>query len=204
VKWAGLTGGIGCGKSTVATRLRARGVICIDVDQISRAVQQPGQPVFQAMVDRWGDRIVAPDGTIDREAVAAITFNDQAEMRTLMQLTSDAIEEIIGATVAEHAATDRVVLLESALMAPKLYGIDGIVTVDAPQDVAIQRMVEGRGMARDHVRARMANQASREQRLAVADFLIDNSGDEAALDEQVTRAWAWLVKLPPGTYRART
>jgi dephospho-CoA kinase len=156
------------------------------------------------MVERWGDRIVAADGSLDRKAVADITFSDRAEMAVLMQLTSDAIDDEVEAIVAQHADTDRVVLLEAALLGRGLYGIDGLVVVDAPEEIAIDRLARARGMTPDDARSRMANQMPREQRVATADFVIDNSGDEAALDEQVARAWEWLQRLPRGTYRRRS
>jgi dephospho-CoA kinase len=204
LKWAGLAGGIGCGKSAVAARLTSRGAVCIDVDQISRSLQQPGQPVFVSMVERWGDQIVAPDGTLDRKAVAALTFNDPVEMTALMQLTSAAIDGSIENIVAEHAASDRVVLLESALLGPHLYGIDGLIVVDAPEEAALERLTRTRGMTAEEVRARMGNQLPREQRLAIADFVIDNGGDESALDAQVGQAWIWLQSLPHGHYSRRS
>jgi dephospho-CoA kinase len=204
MKWAGLAGGIGCGKSTVAALLGERGAISIDVDLVSRSLQQPGQPVFGAMVARWGARIVAPDGTLDRPAVAAITFEDKDEMAELMTITSDAIDDAIAARVSEHASSDRVVLLESALLGPSLYGIDGLIVVDAPEDVALERLERDRGMEPGAARARMAHQPTREQRRTAADFLVDNGGDHTALQPQITLAWDWLQTLPDGSFRRRT
>jgi dephospho-CoA kinase len=136
--------------------------------------------------------------------VATITFDDRAEMAALMQLTSDAIDDAVEALVAQYADTDSVVLLEAALLGRDLYGIDGLIVVDAPEDVVVERLTRERGMSADDVRARMANQAPRDDRLATADFVVDNGGDEAALDEQVAPAWGWLQTLPPGAYRRRS
>jgi dephospho-CoA kinase len=204
MKWAGLSGGIGSGKSTVAARLTGYGAVCIDVDQVSRRLQQPGQPVFEAMTDRWGPRIVLSDGTLDRKAVAAITFDDDAEMAALMALTSDTIEAAIEAIATEHVASDRIVILESALLAPNLYGIDGLIVVDVPGEIALARLCRDRGMAADEARSRMARQPSREQRRAMADFVIDNTGDEAALEAQVMQLTRWLELLPPGHFQRRS
>jgi dephospho-CoA kinase len=121
----------------------------------------------------------------------------------LLQLTSDAIDDAVEAIVAQHAASDDVVILEAALLGRDLYGIDGLIVVDAPEETAIARLTRTRGMQPDEARARMANQMPRAQRLATADLVIDNSADELALDGQLARAWEWLQALPPGTYRRR-
>ncbi|HLG66268.1 MAG TPA: dephospho-CoA kinase [Acidimicrobiales bacterium] len=205
MKFAGLAGGIGSGKSTVAARLVERGAVVLDVDQISREVQQPGQPVYRAMVARWGDAIVGPDGALDRQAVAHRVFADHDELAALMAITTPAIEASIYARVAAHHDTDRVVVLEAALLArnPRLYGIAGLIVVDVPEELAIRRLVTGRGMLERDARARLANQPPREARLQAADFVIDNSGGLEALDEQVEAAWAWLGSLPDGRLEAR-
>ena len=205
MKLAGLAGGIGCGKSTVGTLLARRGAVVIDVDQISRQLQRPGEPVFEAMVARWGDRIVAPDGALDRQAVADLVFADGREMAALMAMTSPAIEASLYERVGAHHETDHVVVLEAALLAgsPRLYGILGLIVVDAPVETAIGRLVAGRAMSDRDARARMANQLSREARLRAADFVVDNSGTVEALDDQVDRAWAWLTSLPDGRIQPR-
>ena len=146
VKFAGLTGSIGCGKSTVAAGLVKRGAVSVDVDQLSRTLQQPGEPVFVAMVERWGDRVVRPDGTLDRATVAAITFGNRDEMGALMAMTSSAIETAQEAAIKPLEDTDAVVLLESALLGRLMYGTSGLVVVDVSEDVAIDRLVQRRGM----------------------------------------------------------
>lgn len=200
MKFAALAGGIGCGKSAVSVRLSERGATVLDVDVISRELQQPGHPVFEAMVDRWGHDILAADGTLDRQAVADRVFTDQAEMAALGAMTSPAMEDEIYARAGAHHDTDHVVILEAALLAgsPGLYGTTGLLIVDAPEELVIERLVEQRGMSEADARARMANQPVREERLANADFLIDNSGSTRDLDDQVDRAWTWLLSLTDG------
>jgi dephospho-CoA kinase len=198
VKLAGLTGGIGSGKSTVGTLLAERGAVIVDVDLLSRELQQPGRPVFDAMVERWGEAIVRADGELDRQAVADIVFNDQEELAAIHAMTNEPMEEEIYTRVSAHHDTDRVVVLEAALFAggPKLYGITGLLVVDTPDESAVARIVSGRGMREADARARLANQRPRDERLRHADFVIDNSGSPAALAPQIERAWTWLRALP--------
>jgi dephospho-CoA kinase len=205
VKLAGLTGGIGSGKSTVGTLLAQRGAVIVDVDLLSRELQQPGRPVFAAMVGRWGDAIVRADGTLDRQAVADIVFNDQDELAAIHAMTNVPMEEEIYARVSAHHDSDRVVVLEAALFAggPKLYGITGLLVVDTPDELAVARIVSGRGMRESDARARLANQRPREERLRHADFVIDNSGSPAALAPHIERAWTWLRALPDGVIERR-
>ena len=205
MKFAGLAGGIGCGKSAVAARLAAFGAVVLDVDVINRELQQPGRPVFDAMVARWGDAIVADDGTLDRQAVADRVFTDPDEMAALGAITSPAMETEIFDRVETHHGTDDIVILEAALVArsPRIYGITGLIVVDAPEDTVIERLVSQRGMREADARARMANQPSREQRIVNADVLIDNRGSPADLDAQVDAAWRWLHTLPDGEVQRR-
>ncbi|MGE0878431.1 MAG: dephospho-CoA kinase [Acidimicrobiia bacterium] len=198
MKFAGLSGGIGAGKSTVAARLAGRGAVVIDVDLLSRELQQPGQPVFQAMVDEWGTAILSGDGTLDRQSMAGIVFTHPAEMAKLMAMTTPAIENAIYERAEPFHDTDTVVILESALLAGGrlMYGLTGLVMVDVPVDVAIERLVNGRGMSEADARARLANQPDRETRLERADFIVDNSGSPADLDDQIEMAWTWLWTLP--------
>jgi len=174
------------------------------VDQISRDLQRPGEPVFIAMVDRWGDRILTADGTLDRGAVASLVFHDSNEMHALMAMTSSAIETVLLERIRPLEATSAVVLLEAALLRGRLYGIEGLLLVDAPEDVALARLIERRGMQEADARARMANQASREERLASEDFIIDNSEDDLhRLQSQVSAALNWLESLPDARFVPR-
>jgi dephospho-CoA kinase len=197
VKVVGLTGGIGAGKSTVSAALAARGATVVDADAIIRDLQQPGEPVFEAMVARFGDGIVAPDGTLDRQAVAAIVFNDAAALQDLNAITHPAVGAEIAARMEAARGTDQIVILDIPLLVEGgRHTTGGILVVDCPVEVAVDRLVTQRGMAEADARSRIANQASREDRLARADFVVDNGGPPDALPPQIDAAWAWIEGLP--------
>lgn len=191
----GLTGGIGSGKSTVSAMLAGRGAAIVDADLLSRELQRPGEPVFVAMVERFGPGIVAEDGTLDRAAVAAIAFNDPPALADLNSITHPAIGAAIAARMAAYADTEDVVILDVPLLVESTAlrtSMAVLIVVDAPTDVAIGRLVEQRGMEEGDARARIAAQSSREERLKLADFVIDNSGSVVDLESEVQRCWAWL------------
>lgn len=192
----GLTGGIGSGKSTVSAMLAERGAVVVDADAIVRRLQRPGTPVFAAMVERFGDAIVADDGTLDRAAVAAVVFDDPAALADLNAIVHPAVGAEIAARLAAEAGTDHVVVLDVPLLVESGRGeLDGLVVVDVDPEVAVGRLVEHRGMAAADARARMARQASREDRLARADRVVDNGGDMEDLRRQVDEVWAWARSL---------
>ena len=197
MKLVGLTGGIGAGKSSVSARLAARGAVVVDADAIVRELQASGTPVFEAIVERFGPEVVGPDGELDRPALAAVVFGDPEALRDLNGLVHPAVGAEVLRRVEEQRATDRVVVLDVPLLVESgRYSVAGVIVVDTPPDVAVGRLVRDRGMTEDEARARMARQASREERLARADLVIDNSGPPEALDGEVDRAWAWIATLP--------
>jgi len=194
----GLTGGIGAGKSTVSTLLAERGAVIVDADAITRDVQQPGRPVLAAMVERFGPTILQPDGSLDRAAVAEIVFNDRDALADLNAIVHPAVGSEIVRRMQAEADTDHVVVLDVPLLVES--GRDdmaALVVVDVDPEVAVRRLVEQRGMAEADARARMARQASREDRLARADVVIDNGGDRAALVAQVDALWERISELAP-------
>jgi dephospho-CoA kinase len=197
VKLMGLTGGIGAGKSTVSARLRERGAVIVDADAITRELQQPGTDVFAAMVARFGDGILAVDGTLDRQRLADIVFNDAEELKALNAIVHPAVGVEIFRRIEERTSTDDVVVLNIPLLVEGgRYRVGGVLVVDTPIDVAVRRLVEHRGFDEADARARIANQVSREERVAKADFVVDNGGTESDLDPQIDRAWAWIQSLP--------
>lgn len=201
----GLTGGIGSGKSTVAEMLVERGAVLLDADRIVRDLQAPGGSVFAAMVERWGERIIADDRTLDRQAVAAIVFNDADELEALNGIVHPAVAEELKTQREAVEGSDTIVVLDIPLLVradgtsdkDRYANLAGIVVVDVDPGVALDRLVAQRGFDENDARARIANQASREQRRAVADVVIDNSGSLDALALQVDDVWSWARALPP-------
>ncbi len=191
----GLTGGIGSGKSTVAELLCARGAAVVDADGISRQIMEPGGAAFQPVVDRFGPAIVDAGGRIDRPALASLVFGDPDALADLNGLTHPVIGRVMRERVEELAATSGIVVLDIPLLniaTKDRFSFGAVVVVDTPEAVAVQRLVEQRAFSEADARARVAAQISREERRALADLVIDNSGDRPALEAEVDRAWAWL------------
>jgi dephospho-CoA kinase len=205
----GLTGGIGSGKSTVSGRLVERGAILIDADAVTRELQEPGEPVFDAMVARFGEGIVGADGCLDRAAVAAMVFGDDDALRDLNAIVHPAVRERIQARLAElDPGQDQVVVLDIPLLAEgrhgeraRRYPIDGVVVVDTPVEVAVARLIRHRGFTEADARARLARQASRVERVALADIVVDNSGSPEELDRQMDRVWTWIGRMDRDAHR---
>jgi len=194
----GLTGGIGSGKSTVSGLLARRGAVIIDADLISREVVEPGGPAYAGIVERFGRDALAEDGTLDRPKLAALVFNDESARRDLNALTHPAVNAVMAQRALEQAATDNVVVLDIPLLAEggrDRYGLAGIIVVDTPVEVAVARLVEQRGFTEADARARIAAQVTREQRRAIADVVVDNSGGLDALVAEIDRVWTWIEAL---------
>ena len=199
----GLTGGIGSGKSTVADMLVERGAVLIDADRIVRDLQEPGAPVFEAMVERWGPAVVAEDGTLDRAAVAAIVFTDDNELKAINDIVHPAVGEAMQARRDDLKETDAIVVFDIPLLVKseddpvdeRYSHLQGIIVVDTDVEIAVERLVLHRGFDADDARSRIILQASREARRAVADIVIDNSGDLDSLGPQVDAAWVWAESL---------
>ena len=192
----GLTGGIGSGKSTVSAALAGRGAEVVDADAIVRSLQEPGTPVFAAMVERFGASIVAVDGTLDRQAVADLVFGDDDALRDLNAIVHPAVGTEIARRLEEATTGDGVVILDVPLLVES--GRDdlaGLIVVDLDPEVAIERLVSQRGFTEADARARIARQASRQDRLDRADFVIDNEGSREGLADQIDACWAWIQTL---------
>jgi dephospho-CoA kinase len=195
----GLTGGIGSGKSAVADLLVDRGAVLIDADQLARDVVAPGGPAYQPLIDRFGTGIVASDGTIDRPALAAVAFADDAARADLNGITHPAIGVAMIEARDAQVDTDHIVVLAIPLLTAlhrETMKLDKVVVVDCPIDIALERLLSQRGMDRGDAEARIRAQISPEERRKGADFVLDNSGDRAALEAEVARLWGWLTSVP--------
>lgn len=189
----GLTGGIGAGKSEVSRRLAGHGAVLIDADAIAREVVAPGTPGLAQVVAAFGEEVLKADGSLDRERLGEIVFADPAKLATLNGI----VHPLVGRRMADlesSAPAGSVVVHDVPLLAENnlAASFDLVVVVDAPEPVQLARLTGPRGMSPEQARARMAAQATRERRLAVADWVIDNSGSLADLDRQVSSLWADL------------
>jgi dephospho-CoA kinase len=192
----GLTGGIGSGKSAVSERLAALGAVVLDGDKAARAVVEPGTPGLRRIEEAFGPATLRADGSLDRARLAGIVFSDEAARQKLNAITHPLIHEHLQA--AEKAAVaaggpGTIVVHDIPLLAEgqRAAEFDVVIVVDVPAEVQVTRLA-GRGLPEEQARARMAAQATREQRLALADIVIDNSGTPADLDRRVAEVWADL------------
>ncbi|NLD76885.1 MAG: dephospho-CoA kinase [Acidimicrobiales bacterium] len=192
----GLTGGMGSGKSSVSKRLAEHGAVVIDADAITRELQEPGQAVLAAMVDRFGSRILTGDGSLDRQAVADIVFSDAEALGDLNRIVHPAVGAEIARRLEAEVSSGNVVVLDVPLLVESgRSDMAATIVVDVDPELAVRRLVEHRGVREDDARARMALQATREERVARADLVIDNSGTPDDLDAAVDRAWEWIQTL---------
>lgn len=189
----GLTGGIGSGKSTVSAALAERGAVVVDADAIVHELQSPGQPVLAAMVERFGEGILNADGSLDRKAVAALVFGDADALKDLGEIVHPPVRDEIFRRVVEQDDTDNVVVLDIPLLTESGWeGLIGTIVVDLDPEIAVARLVEHRDFDEADARARIAKQATREERLEKAAFVVDNSGSLDDLAPQIDACWAWI------------
>ena len=196
----GLTGGIGSGKSEVARRLAERGAVVIDADVAAREVVVPGSPGLAQIAAAFGEGMLRPDGSLDRERLGQTVFADPGLRATLNAIVHPLVrtwmEEAERAAVRAAPPPGPVIVHDVPLLAESRgkAGFDVVIVVDVPPELQVERLVRLRGMAADQARARMAAQASREQRLAVADIVMDNSGSLDDLDRRIAEVWADLER----------
>ena len=190
----GLTGGIGSGKSTVAGLLSSYGAVVIDADALAREAVAPGTAGLARVVEEFGAAMLAPDGSLDRARLGAVVFADPQRLAALNAI----VHPYVAARRAELAAAappDAIVVFDVPLLVENgLTDYDVIVVVDASTETQLRRLVDGRAIDEEQARARIAAQATREQRRAVADVVIDNDGDQDELRAQVERLWARLSR----------
>lgn len=173
--------------------LTERGAVVVDADRLAREAVAAGTDAFRAVVERFGPGVVAGDGSLDRRALAGIVFEDPSALADLNAIVHPPVRAAITERLALLAGTDAVVVLEIPLLVEsgRSYGESAVIVVDCPEDVALRRLV-ARGMDEADARRRMAAQASRAERLASADIVIDNSGPVEALEPQVADLWSRL------------
>ncbi|MER6133500.1 dephospho-CoA kinase [Streptomyces sp. NPDC001815] len=191
----GLTGGIGAGKSEVSRLLVEHGAVLIDADRIAREVVAPGTPGLAAVTDAFGEDVLAADGSLDRPKLGSIVFADAEKLAVLNSI----VHPLVGARsreLEEAASADAVVVHDVPLLTEnglaRLY--DLVIVVDASTETQLDRLVRLRGMTEEDARARMAAQATREQRREIADVVIDNDVPLDALRRRVRDVWTDLVR----------
>jgi dephospho-CoA kinase len=187
----GLTGGIGAGKSTVATELAGLGAVVLDADRVARDVVAPGTAGLSAVVREFGDRMLAPDASLDRPALAAVVFADPVRRRALEAITHPLIaartRELLAAVPPDAIVVHDVPLLVERRMGA---GYHLVVVASAPEPVRVARLVELRGMSATDARSRVAAQASDARRRAAADVWIDTDRDQMRVAADVRSLWS--------------
>ncbi|HVX54259.1 dephospho-CoA kinase [Nocardioides sp.] len=186
----GLTGGIASGKSTVAAILTELGAVVIDADRIAREVVAKGTPGLARVVAAFGAEVLTPEGEMDRPRVAAIVFADPVKRHVLEQIIHPLVRAR-GQELEREAPADAVVVHDIPLLAEtgQAAGFDAVIVVDVPEEIQIERMMRDRGVSEADARARIAAQASREQRRAVATYIIENTGTREDLRRRVTEVF---------------
>lgn len=188
--YVGLSGGIGSGKSTVSKKLLALGAVVIDADRLAREVVEPGSAGLAEIVERFGEQLLRPDGSLDRPALAAVVFADESARRDLEAITHPRIRAL---TASRHAQAPReaIVVHDMPLLVEGGLAPDYHLTVivDTAQQTRVQRIMRDRGMTHDAALARVSSQATDEQRYAAADILLDNNGTAEQLLDRVEGLW---------------
>ena len=198
----GLTGGIGSGKSEVLKRLKARGATVVDADLAAREVVAPGTDGYDAVVAEFGSEVVGPDGALDRPKLGAVVFADPERLAALNAIVHPRVAALM-AEWADAAPEGGIVVYDIPLLVEggADRGYAAVIVVDADEEVRFARLLANRGMSRADAAARMAAQASRQDRLAAADYVIVNDGSLADLDQETDRVWSELLTLRDSTIR---
>ena len=190
----GLTGGVASGKSTVSAMLRDLGAVVVDADLLAREVVAPGTEGLAEIVAAFGDKVLTPEGELDRPAMGAIVFGDEDARRRLEAIIHPRVRQR-SAELEAAAGPDAVVVHDIPLLAEtgQAGTFDAVVVVDVPVETQVERMVRLRGMTEAEAKARIAAQATREQRLAVATHVIDNTGTVEDLRDRVAEVFGELA-----------
>jgi dephospho-CoA kinase len=187
----GLTGGIGSGKSTVARMLEERGAIVFDADVLARQAVDPGTPGHDAVAERFGANVLGPGGELDREALASIVFADPAARRDLEAIVHPEVRRLFAEGCERYRDTDRVVVFSAPLLVETGMhtAFEVLVVVSTPVETQVERLLRDRAMTEEAIRARIAAQAPLEDKIGVADVVVDNDGSLEDLEEQVEGVW---------------
>lgn len=194
----GLTGGIAAGKSTVSEALRALGAAVIDADRVGHEAYAPGTATHEAVVEAFGERVLAPDGTIDRRALGAIVFADPAQRERLQGIVWPRLRAILQERLAALTAQGTAVaVIEAAVLLEAGWEdlVDEVWTVQAPEETVMRRLMERNGLTADEARARIRAQLSNEERARRARVVIDNGGSVAEAQARVREAYSALAGL---------
>ena len=195
MKVIGLTGGVGSGKSTVAEMLREMGAEVVDADQAAHEVYAPGTPGFDAVVREFGPEFVREDGTIDRNRLGALVFNDEPALRRLNAIVHPLVREWMAARTADAAERGATIVIQDV---PLLFenGLEGlfssVLLVYAPAEVQLERLVQGRGLPPGRARSMIAAQLPIEEKRKRAHHVVDNSGTIEETRRQVEEVWAQM------------
>ncbi len=192
----GLTGGLGAGKSTVAGMLAGRGAIVVDADHLARDAIAPGTPGHRKVLEIFGDEVVSASGEIDRETLARVVFADREKRRALESVTHPEVFRLLAEIVETYRDTQAIVVFDAALIIESGFheACDVLVVVSAPPEQQVERVARERGMSGAEATSRLAAQLSPERREALADIVVRNDGDLAALEAEVDRLWDELVR----------
>lgn len=194
--FVGLTGGIGSGKTTVCAMLAYRGAVIVDADELVHEIQQPGTDAFNEIVDAFGEQVVGENGELDRKRIAETVFADPEKRKRLEAITHPRVGARIAGRVEELGNTDGVVILDIPLLGASKSGserfADAVIVVTASEPTRVERLV-ARGMSEEDAKARIRAQISDEERLKLADHVLDNDGDIGKLGAQVDDLWGRLL-----------
>ncbi len=190
----GLTGGVASGKSSVSAILRELGAVVVDADALAREVVGPGTPGLAAVVTAFGPEVLGPDGALDRARLGALVFAD-ADRRTTLEAIVHPLVRARAAELEASAPAGAVVVHDIPLLVEtgQAASFDAVLVVDVPVEVQVSRAVRDRGWSEDEARSRIAAQASREDRLAAATYVVDNTGTTEDLRQRVAEVFAELT-----------
>lgn len=192
----GLTGGIASGKSTASALFKEFGAAIVDADQIVKDLQQPGQAVFDAIVQHFGEDVKTSAGELDRKRLASIVFSNPQQLQALNSLVHPAVHREIERQREQFAQNHQVVILDIPLLNPKNYpNLDAIVVVDAPIEQVVERLKKHRSYTESEALERINSQISSEERTKNADYVIDNSTSLKDFELAVASCWSWLKDL---------